>query len=137
MDRYCLPAKISSQVINNIHLYNMHLGINRIVRQAQKCVWMPRLHATVRKELLKCPGCMQKHKIQKDVRVEHCFHTKEKGFAAKVVHLDLAGPLPPSKDGYSYILRLADPFSVFVMVIAIKGKTHEEVMEALLTNWTY
>ena len=100
MDRYCLPSKILSQVINDIHLYHMHLGVDGIVRQAQKCVWMPGLHAAVHRELLKCQSCMQKHKIQKDVRVEHCFHTKEKGFTAQVVHLDLAGPLPPSKEGY-------------------------------------
>ena len=137
MDRYCLPSKIANQVINDIHLYHMHLGVDGIVRQAQKCVWMPGLHDAVRKELLKCPGCMQKHKIQKDVRVEHCFHTKEKGFAAQVVHLDLAEPLPPPKEGYQYILGLADHFSAHVMAMAIKGKTHKEVMEAFLTNWTY
>ena len=68
MDRYCLPSKIANQVINNIHLYHMHLGVDGIVRQAQKCVWMPGLHAAVRRELLKCHGFMQNHKIQKNVR---------------------------------------------------------------------
>ena len=32
MDRYCLLSKIASQVINDIHLYHMHLGVDRIVR---------------------------------------------------------------------------------------------------------
>ena len=31
MDRYCLPSKIASQVINDIHLYHMHLGVDGIV----------------------------------------------------------------------------------------------------------
>ena len=82
MDRYCLPSEIVNQVKNDIHLYHMHLGIDGIVRQAQKCVWMPGLHAAVRRELSKYLGCMQKQKIQRDVRVEHCFHTKEKGFTS-------------------------------------------------------
>ena len=137
MDRYCLPSKIANQVINNIHLYHMHLGVDGIVRQAQKCIWMPGLHDAICRELLKCHGCMQKHKIQKDVRVEHCFHTREKGFTSQVVHLDLAGPLPETKEGYKYILGLADHFSAFVMAITIKGKTHKEVMEAFINNWTY
>ena len=72
---------------------------------------MPGLYSAVSRELTKCSGCMQKHKIQKDVRVEHCFYMKEKGFAAQVVHLDLAGPLPESKEGHKYILRIADHFS--------------------------
>ena len=44
-----MDSKIASQVINDIHLYHMHLGVDGIVRQAQKCVWMPRLHGTVRR----------------------------------------------------------------------------------------
>ena len=88
MDRYCLPSKIANQVLNDIHLYHMHLGVDGIVRQAQKCVWMPGLHAAVCRELLK-------------------------------------------------YLRLADHFSAFVMVIPIKSKSHEEVMEAFINNWTY
>ena len=38
MDRYCLPRAIASQVIRDIHLYHMHLGIDGIVQQAQKCI---------------------------------------------------------------------------------------------------
>ena len=38
MDRYCLSEKIASLVIQDIHLYHMHLGVDGIVQQAQKCV---------------------------------------------------------------------------------------------------
>ena len=71
MDRYCLPSKIASQIINDIHLYHMHLGINGIVQQAQKFIWMPGLYSVLCRELIQCVGCMQKHKLQNDVRVEH------------------------------------------------------------------
>ena len=80
---------------------------------------------------------MQKHKMQNNMRVEHCFYMKEKGSATQIVHLDLAEPLPESKEGYKYILGIADNFSAFVMAIAIKGKSHEEVMEVFANNWTY
>ena len=93
MDRYCLPRAIASQVIQDIHLYHMHLGIDGIVQQAQKCIWMPGLYSVVRRELTQCVGCMQKHKLQNNMRVEHCFYMKEKGSAAQIVHLDLAGLL--------------------------------------------
>ena len=125
MDRYCMPRAIASQVIQDIHLYHMHLGIDGIVQQAQKCIWMPGLYSAVCRELIQCVGCMQKHKMQNNMRVEHCFYTKGKGSATQVVHLDLAGPLPESKEGYKYILGIADNFSALVMVIAIKGKSHE------------
>ena len=97
MDRYCLPRAIASRVIQDIHLYHMHLGIDGIVRQAQKCIWMPGLYSAVHRELTQWAGCMQKHKMQNNMRVEHCFYTKEKGSATQVIHLDLAGPLPDQK----------------------------------------
>ena len=99
MDRYCLQWAKASQVIQDIHLYHIHLGINGIVQQAQKFIWMPGLYSAIRRELAQCVGCMQKHKLQKDIRVEHCFYTREKGSAAQIVHLDLAGPLPTWKEG--------------------------------------
>ena len=62
--------------------------------------------------------------------MEHCFYPREKGSATQIVHLDLAGPLPTTKEGYKYILGIADNFSSFVIEVAIEGKTHNEVMNA-------
>ena len=77
---------------------------------------------------------MQKHKLKKDVQVQHCFYPREKGKVMQIVHLDLAGPLPSTKEGFKYILGIADNFSAFVMAMTLKGKTHEEVMEAFTDN---
>ena len=41
------------------------------------------------------------------------------------------------KKGFKYILGIADNFLAFVMAVALKGKTHEEVMEAFADNWTH
>ena len=86
---------------------------------------MPGLYTTVQTELAKCADCVQKQKIQKDVRVEHCFQTWEKGKVTQIVNLDLAGLLADTKEGFKYILGVADNFSSFVMAIAIKGKTNK------------
>ena len=136
-NKYCLPKAVASQVIQDIHLSCMHIGIDGIVQQAQRFIWMPGLYSAVRRELTNCIGCMQKHKLQRDIRVEHCFYPREKGSAAQIVHLDLARPLPTTKEGYKYILGITDKLSSFVMAVAIKGKTHKEVTEAFANNWTY
>ena len=41
------------------------------------------------------------------------------------------------KEGFKYTLGIADNFSAFVMAVAIKGKTQEEVMEAFANKLTY
>ena len=53
------------------------------------------------------------------------------------MHLELAGPLLTTKEGFKYIVGIADNFSAFVMAVAIKGKTPEEVIEVFPNNWTY
>ena len=111
MDQYCLPKKMAGQVIQDVHLTHMHIGVDGTTSQAQKFISMPGLYITVQTELAKCANCVQKQKIQKDVRVEHCFCTREKGKVTQIVHLDLAGPLADTKEGFKYILGLADNFS--------------------------
>ena len=60
MDRYCLPKAIANQVIQDIHLSHMDLGINAIVQKAHKFIWIPGLYSPVHRELTKCIGYMQK-----------------------------------------------------------------------------
>ena len=88
MDRYCLPKKIVEQVIRDVHLTHMHIGVDGTTKQAQKFVWIPGLYNKVQNEVEKCAGCVQKQKIQKDVRVNHCFSTRENGRVAQIVHKD-------------------------------------------------
>ena len=85
-------------------------------------MWTLNIYSKVKKVLSKCPGCMQKHKIQKDVRVEHCFFPREKGRVSQIIHMDLAGPMPTTTTGYKYILGIADNFSGYVMGIASRSK---------------
>ena len=41
MDRYCFPKKIAEQVIRDVHLTHMHIGVDGTMSQAQKFVSMP------------------------------------------------------------------------------------------------
>ena len=42
--------------------------------------------------------------------------------------------MPDTKEGFKYILEMADNFSSFVMAVTIAGKTYEEVMAAFTDN---
>ena len=65
MDRYCLPRKIAEQVIKDVHLTHMHLGMDGTTRQAQKFVWMPGLYNKVWSEVAKCPGVYRSRRSRK------------------------------------------------------------------------
>ena len=82
MDRYCLPKEMAEQVIQDVHLTHIHIEVDGTTSQVQKFMWMLGLYTPVRTELAKYACCVKKQKVQKDVRVEHCFHMREKGKVA-------------------------------------------------------
>ena len=66
-----------------------------------------------------------------------CYYPREKGNVANYVHLDLAGPLPQTKDGHKYILGIQCNFSGYCVAIPIKNKEHETVVKGFLDNWVF
>ena len=51
-----------------------------------------------------------------------------------VVHIDLVGPLPPSK-GFTYILTCIDRFTRWPEAIPLTSSSTEEIAQALLNGW--
>ena len=97
---------------------------------------MPGLYTTVRTELTKCAGCVQKQKLQKDAQVEYCFDLHEKGkcFGKSTTVSD--GTTCGHKRRFQVHPWVSRQHLSFVMAIAIKGKTHKEVMMVFTDNWT-
>ena len=85
----------------------VHMDARVVLRSTQRMNPVCRLHAKAQDAERHESGTLLPHERKRKCR--------------QVVHLDLAGPLPESKEGYKYILGIADNFSAFVMAIAIKG----------------
>ena len=60
------------------------------------------------------------------------FHVPDDRF--DVVHIDLVGPLPPSK-GFTYILTCIDRFTRWPEAIPLTSSSSEEITQALLNGW--
>ena len=56
---------------------------------------------------------------------------------ASYIHLDLAGPLPRTQDGFKYILGIQCNFSGYCVAVPIKNKEHETVVKGFLDNWLF
>ena len=136
-ERYCMPEKLIDPFIKELHLRLTHYGVETMVLTMKHLVWFPNMWARVRQVLQVCPGCIQKHNKQMDKRVAGCYYPREKGNVASYVHLDLAGPLPRTQDGFKYILGIQCNFSGYCVAVPIKNKEHKTVVKGFLDNWLF
>ena len=136
-ERYCMPEKLIDPFIRELHLRLTHYGVETMVLTMKHLVWFPHMWTRVRQVLQVCPGCVQKHNKQLDKRIAGCYYPREKGNVASYVHLDLAGPLPRTPDGFKYILGIQCNFSGYCVAVPIKNKEHETVVKGFLDNWLF
>ena len=136
-ERYCMPEKLIDPFIKELHLRLTHYGVETIVLTMKHLVWFPSMWSRVRQILQVCPGCIQKNHKQLDRRVAGCYYPREKGNVASYIHLDLAGPLPRTQDGFKYILGIQCNFSGYCVAVPIKNKEHETVVKGFLNNWLF
>ena len=109
-----------------------HPGVKATERLVtSRYVW-PNIKADVRKWAQTCVQC-QRSKVQRHtVTPLSTFSTPDARF--DMVHIDLVGPLPPSK-GYTYLLTCIDRFTRWPEAYPLTNMSAQPVAEAFITGW--
>ncbi|BHF76553.1 hypothetical protein SprV_0501965100 [Sparganum proliferum] len=129
--RLVLPLSYRKTVFDHFHSLS-HPGI-RASRNliAARFIW-PKMNSDIALWTRECLAC-QKNKVHRhtfsppstfavpDVRFHH-------------VHLDLFGPLPPSR-GYTHILTAVDRFTRWPIAVPISDTSAENIAMVFLTHW--
>ena len=129
--RPIVPQALRKEVFNTLHNLS-HPGIRASVKLvAQRFVW-PKMNSDVANWARTCIDC-QRAKIHRHTKTPlGTFDTPTARF--QHVHVDLVGPLPPSK-GFIYLLTCADRFSRWTEAIPLTNCSSETTASAFLERW--
>ena len=109
--------------------YTISQATQKLIKE--RFVW-PRMNANIRDWAKNCPSC-QRSKVQRHTRTPlQSFPLAKSRFAH--VHLDIVGPLPPSR-GSRYLLTMVDRFSRWPEVVPLADIQAQTITDAFLSGW--
>ena len=129
--RPIVPPEWRRTVFDSLHSLS-HPGIRATQKLVtSRFVW-PGINTDVRRWARTCLQC-QRAKIHRHTTTPPAIFPTP-GTRFEIVHIDIVGPLPPSK-GFTYLLTCVDRFTRWPEAIPLTNTTAESVAQAFLLGW--
>ena len=124
------PPEARAELVHNIHRQLGHFGVKRTYSLLEPTFWWAGMHEQVAKLVASCQVCD---------RVKASFNVKDSVLKPLPImglgyrwSCDLAGPLPPSKTGFLYVMVMIEHFSKWIELVPLVDNTSEETAKAFL-----
>ena len=126
-----IPVKYRKAICERYHNLS-HPGKKATLDLIKKRVVWPHMNKFVTEFVRNCLDC-QKSKVQRHEKSPlQEFSAPQERFSC--VHLDIVGPLPPSRNKV-YLITCIDRFSRWVEAIPIEDQTAETIARAFMDHW--
>ncbi|CAB0016930.1 unnamed protein product [Nesidiocoris tenuis] len=133
--RIVVPSSLRLKVLalNHSTPQGGHCGHRKTYQAASSKYFWPGMAKDVASFVRRCPQCalVKDHGRVKPPMGK--FNDPKQAFEA--ISIDIVGPLPPTPDGFKYILTVIDQFSRFVQFYALKTQTAEEIAQKLVAHF--
>jgi len=130
--RPVVPVSLRRTVFNSVHAL-AHAGARATRRMVTaRFVWR-RCAADITAWCRDCQSCCRGKVTQQEHTTVEPIPIPDKKFSH--VHLDLVGPLPPSKRGHTYLLTIIDRTTRWPEVCPLSSITAQECADAFVDSW--
>ena len=125
------------------HLHNLsHPGVKGSIKLVSERYFWPNMRRDIKQWVMECEEC-QKSKVHKHNKsaVQHMQFPSSDRF--HVVHIDIVGPLTPSRSNFSsftsefrYLVTFIDRATRWCEAIPVTNITAETIADTFINNWT-
>ena len=120
-----------------LHFYHTrlatHIGTQHTLDAIQETYCWPGISRDVREYVKSCHTCqLSQGHIDPNLGYYQQFAAHE---INEIVHIDVVGPLPPTPNGYKYILTMCDRFSKYAIFTPMYNQTAQEAAFLFFQHW--
>lgn len=131
-ERIFVPSRSRIKIFELNHNLN-HSSIRATRKQISKTYFWPEMRTQIATLVKRCLGC-QTSKVQRYTKLQHVPIEIPK-LRFEEVNIDIVGPLPVSKEGFSYLLTIVDRYSRWPEAIPMKDTSTETIAGELVRQW--
>ena len=134
---YMIPPKMRHSILHYFHGSRifLHQGQARMYALMKKWVYWRGMHKDIVAYIQYCESCsVAKQRPNTKQGLMQIFDVQN---AFEVVHLDIVGPLPCTKNANKYILTMMDRWSRMVKMVPLPVATANAVANAFRIHWVY
>ena len=128
-----IPPKLKrNEIVIDMHKELCHIGFEKLFDKLRQVYFWPKMRFDIKKVTNSCKNCAF-------TKLNDCGVTPLQpsivSFPFQRIGIDIAGPLPTSKNGFKYILGVIDYFSKYPMLVPLKSTDSVSIAKALFDRW--
>lgn len=118
--KWVVPTGVRWRMLKATHDDRGHYGFEKTLQQLQQRFWFPRMRNYAKSYLSACIECCF-NKRQGGATEGQLHFSETVPIPFRTIHLDHVGPFPKSSRGNIHVLGIADEFSKYVQLRAVKS----------------
>lgn len=120
-------------ILKQYHNGMGHIGVEKTIQLLKENHKWVNMEKDVRTYISQCVYCAKRKAIKPNNGKIALHITAERPF--EKVMIDIAGPLPVSSSGHTYILGIIDVFSRYLMLVPLRRITTDVIVDTILKRW--